>query len=268
MRYSNEIIKTSRFYYAEGYLGPNPIVDQIRLIGELFKLDTGPALLLAKDLPSFAVPSGAEGWFVKPKESALARDHFPDIEDKRVRHCEATKLALEMLKTRRHLLDTLADDIAPDKFRPNELSAYAMSIIEDEQPGDIVIFPAQFGARYRGHSSRLSLEIMNKGNREFGLDVFSIACMALCHDNIFRAVEELGAICAGDEFCQEKDIAFSSMPCLFTFNGLSRLINGLNNSIEPISDGRLTLAADHSGSYAEIFGAASFFLPPIMSMSE
>ncbi len=267
MRYYNEIIKTSRFSYAKGYLGPNPIVDQARLIGELFKLDTGPALLLAENL-SVALPNGAEGWFARPKESALAREHFPDIEDKRVQHCEATKLALEMLKTRRHLFDALADDIAPNKLRPNELSAYAMAIIEDEQPGDIVIFPAQFGARYRGHSDRLSLEIMNKGNREFGLDIFSLACMTLCHDNILRAKEELGFICAGDEFCQEKDITFSSAPCLFTFNGLSGLINGLDNSVEMIPDGRLTLGADHSSSYAEIFGVASFFLPPIMDMPQ
>ena len=237
-QYANEET-SSNYAYPKEYGGPKTILDQIKLIGAMFGLETAQAIEFAKNLP--ALPEGAEGWFAIPKVSAIAKKYFPAITDNSAQYCEAVKLVLEKIKSSRSFYNYREGQIVPGKLRQSARTANALEALEKEQLGDILIIAAQYGMRHRGQSVRRARETFT--SNEFGLGAFAIGCMNLVHPERFIRFEELDPDCAGDEFSLGGDGVFSRAP-LFGF-----------------SVGRLEFGTSAVDFVSGIYGSASAFLP-------
>ena len=111
----------------------------------------------------------------------------------------------------------------------------------EQQEGDIIIIPGQFGLRHRGRSVRRA-RVVFVGN-EFGFGSFINGCMLLTHPEREQVWEQLHIDCAGDEFSPGGGGEFVSAPG-FDWGG-----------------GGLHFGAYWTDNADEQFGSASGFLP-------
>lgn len=197
-------VKNSKSKYSDEY-ERKPIDEQIITIASILKLDPREALEFIKSLP--AIPKGAEGWFAIPKVSAIGKKHFPMITDPAELYCEAVKFVQEKLSESRSFKNYHTDEIIPDQFRALPRTAEYIARIENAQPGDIIVMPAQFGKYHRGKSVRKARETFT--DNEFGLGAFAIGCMILVHPKRFTHYDELDVDCPGDEYSPD-DVNFSN----------------------------------------------------------
>ena len=186
--------------YPQGYKGPKTIAEQARLIGTLLELEYATTLSFAEGQPQ--APEGAEGWFVVPKISAVAKKHFPSITDPAQQYCEAILLAVKKLKTMKYferMYNWHDRDLSAETFRQKERTLQMMARIEAAQSeGDLFFVPAQLGLKHRGKSVEKAEKDFSEA--EFGLGAFACLCIAMAHEQRFASVFELGMNCAGDEF--------------------------------------------------------------------
>lgn len=201
------------YAYPPKYKGPKEITAQIKLIGNAFALDTKYALLYAKKLP--LLPGGAEGWFAIPKLSALTKKHFPEISDPARQYCEAVIMALRKIESSRSFYNYRRGDIVTAKLRQHKRTVRMLEILEQKQPGDILIIPAQLGMRYRGMSVYDARKSFS--SNEFGLGTLAVCSIALTHPERLAITDELDLDCPGDEFAPELDGAFSKSPYFFFY---------------------------------------------------
>lgn len=140
--YKDEEISSSHTYPTE-YEGPNPIDEQIKVIAEIFELDPTQALEYAKDLPK--LPNDAEGWFAIPKIEALAQKHFPDVtaHDKKY-HC-AVRLVYKKIASLYSSNNYGIGNIESANLQICTRTTQALTAIDNNQPGDILIIAAQLG---------------------------------------------------------------------------------------------------------------------------
>lgn len=166
--------------YWSSYRRPNPLFDQVRVLKKVFpQLDDSYISNLieryTKLVPTgedgpfrgslqceLTLPEGAEGWFAIPKWSALGRT----LKDAR----DTVRGAIKMRETRTAKQGSLV---------VSEKTSTGFKRIYEEQPGDIIIFPAQFGLRH--HETTFCRVREQLTENEFGLDTFTVACMLLTH---------------------------------------------------------------------------------------
>ncbi len=212
-QYANEEVRSS-YTYPKEYKGPKPIVDQIKALAKIFDLDPSQAFEFVKQLP--ALPDGAEGWFAIPSEGALAKKHFPEVEDPAEMYCRAVELVHAKIAASRSFYNYRGGQITPAQLRVHARTAHALDLIEGTQKGDILIVAAQLGLRHRGKSVRRAREVFVKS--EFGLGSLAVGSIVLTHPDRLVRWEELDMDCSGDEFSPEADGVFSGFP-LFCFVG-------------------------------------------------
>ena len=193
---------------------------------------------LAYNLPT--KPNGAEGWFPIPSVDALAVKYFPEVTDPSEQYCRAVQLLLDKLAASRSFHNYREGQIDPAHLRMTTRTAEAMAQIVAEQPGDILIIPAQLGMRHRGRSVRRAREVF-VGN-EFGLSSLMGVSIALTHPERFVRWEELDMDFSGDEFSTDGVGVFSGAPCLL-FHG-----------------GKLRFDAIAVSDCSDLFGSASGFI--------
>jgi len=240
-RFKDEEVK-SKYAYPKEYKGPKPISQQIDALAKIFGLSLGFTSDYAqKVLPTLTIPDNAEGWFAIPSVDAVARVYFPQVTDPAERYCHAVQLVHEKIKASRSFYNYRDGEITPDHLRVHARTAQALNTITEQQQGDILIIPAQFGMRHRGRSVRRAREVMS--SNEFGLTSFAVGCMALVHPERFVRWEELDVDCAGDEFSPDADGSFGEAPDFHFYGGRFRFDTGF---IVPADD---------------LFGAASGFVP-------
>ena len=181
----------SEYGYPDGYVIKS-LSEQIESTVCFFDLeqeDYGNAMRYACNLPE--LPSGAEGWFAIPKWQAIARTYG-----------EAVEKMLSLLGHIRPLENWREDHLGEKYLRQSERSERMFATICEQQMGNIILFPAQFGLSHRGRSTRRARKVFV--DNEFGLGAFSSGCMLLTHSK--REQVDFGQIhidCPGDEYISD-----------------------------------------------------------------
>jgi hypothetical protein len=241
-RYANEEVRSSYIYPPE-YRAPKHISQQVDALAGLFGLSLGyTSEWIDKILPTLTLPEGAEGWFAIPSIDALAKRHFPEVENPAERYTRAVALILEKIAASRSFHNYRAGQITPERLRMHIRTAEALAQIGQTQQGDIIILPAQLGLRHRGRSTRRAREVFVNG--EFGFGSLMGGAVTLTHPERFVRWEQLHMDLPGDEFDdQAADARFDHAP-IFHCN-----------------DGEVKVGANPVGHARERYGSGSAFLP-------
>jgi hypothetical protein len=179
--------------YPSNYGGPEPIIEQIQMLGELLKLDPVPALCYTKQLPP--LPEHAEGWFAIPSLSAVEA-RFQDVDADEL-HCKGIWLILNTMRNNRNFY--LYNDptvITSEDLRRTARTSKALSLVMHNQPGDILLVAAQLGMRHRGRSVLEVCEALLPN--EYGLDSVAVGSILLTHPGRLSSWGDLAMVCAGD----------------------------------------------------------------------
>lgn len=187
----------SQSTYNPKFMGLWPLEEQIALLVQEFGLSGDCTLKYIKGMEEKnPKPDGFEGWVAVPKIDAFARRFFPSV----FTSSEKDRLAIELV------LSKIGQEIAVSnqfahvhdlEFRRSNRSYDAFYIMGQEQPGEILVFPAQLGLKYRGCSPRAAQAKFSKG--EFEIDAFSGACILFTHPNRLRTSNDLFMVCSGSE---------------------------------------------------------------------
>ncbi len=203
-QFADEEVESS-YGYLSGYSKPKSLQEQVAILRKLFPgLGECDFALGYKELPD-----GAEGNFAIPRWQKLAPAYGDALQ----------KVLDELSKAyggRFH--NYRKGQLGPSNLRQSTKSAAMWEKLGNEQKGDILVVPAQFGIRHRGRSVRRAREVMRQA--EFGLGAFAVGIMLLTHDDRLKNYDDLWIDGAGDEFHdpQDSDAPLDHAP-LFFFNG-------------------------------------------------
>ena len=156
---------------------------------------------------------GAESWFAIPRWQALAPTYN-----------EAVEMVLGVLASKRKFQNRIIGRLGAIYLRQSERTILAEKVLADQQQGqDFLVMALQAGMLHRGCSARRA-RVSMAGN-EFGLGVFTIACLLLTHPERLSSEDTLMIDCGGDEYSVRGDYTFDRVP-LFDFD-----ISGIEFSI-------------------------------------
>ncbi len=206
-KYKDEQVPSNRVYPPTYRV--RPVEAQVTELRKLF-----PSLGSCQEkLARIPVPDGAEAWFAIPRWQVLAPTYN-----------EAVEMVLGVLATKRKFANRIVGRLGPTYLRQSERSQLAEKILAEQQQGcDILVVAVQAGMLHRGCSARRTRIVM-AGN-EFGLGVFSFACMLLTHSERLSTGDALMVDCGGDEYSVRGDYQFDRVP-LFDYD-----IGGIEFSI-------------------------------------
>ena len=224
-KFADEEVK-SAYAYPDNY-AVKPIAEQIEVLSKLFGLNGKKALAYAKNL--LELPEGAEGYFAIPRWQAIAKTYGKAVEK-----------ALNLIGKSRTLKNWREGQLGEKYLRQSERTEQMFAKFCEQQEGDIIIVPAQFGLLHRGRSVRRAREVF--ADNEFGLGSFAVACMLLTHPEREQVWEQLHIDCGGDEFSPDGGGGFVNAP-YFDWN-----------------DGKLHFDTYWTDAASERFGSASGFL--------
>jgi len=202
-KYADEEVK-STYTYPDNY-AVKPIAEQVAVLSKLFGLDGKKALAYAKNLPE--LPEGADGYFAIPKWQAVAETYGKAVEK-----------VLALIGKSRKLTNWREGKLGEKYLRQSERTEQMFAKFCEQQEGDIIIIPAQFGLLHRGRSVRRAREVF--ADNEFGLGSFAIGCMLLTHPEREQVWEQLHIDCGGDEFAPDGDGEFVNAPSFRWVDGL------------------------------------------------
>jgi len=176
------------------------------------------------------LPAGAEGFFIIPRWQKVAATYGEALEE-----------VLALLDKSRKFYNYRSGQLGAKQLRQSVRTSAMLAKLAEGQPGDFIVLPAQLGLRHRGRSVRRAREVFLAN--EFGLDVFTVACILLTHPEREQVWEQLHIDCAGDEYSPDADGQFESAP-FFVFSG-----------------GKLKFDAHWVGDAFGNYGSASAFSP-------
>lgn len=208
MAYSKNTEPT-RNSYPSLYMGSKPVLEQIEMLLRLFpQIDPTETFRFAEEqLPSIALPEGAEGWFAVPRWQKVAENYGSAAEIVRTMWREThfwQEYWVSYSSGNKHGRECItsgwrrpsAEQIKPDRIRQHPASALILNEIGRTQRGEILLIPAQHGLRHR---SRDVFEARQHfAPNEFGLGIFAGLCMALTHPERYSYVRGCIAF-LGDE---------------------------------------------------------------------
>ena len=198
-KFKDEVASSTRVYPPTYRV--RPVEAQVTELRKIFPSLGGCQERLARR----ELPEGAEAWFAIPRWQVLAPTYN-----------EAVEIVLGVLASKRRFSNRIAGKLSAIYLRQSERSTLAAKILGEQQEGnDIVVLGAQAGMLHRGSSARRTRVAM-AGN-EFGLGVFTIACMLLTHPERLSTGDTLMIDCSGDEYSVRGDYTFDRVP-LFDFD--------------------------------------------------
>lgn len=198
-KYKDEAVGSNRVYPSSYRV--RPIEAQVTELRKAFPKLGGCLEKLARR----ELPQGAEAWFAIPRWQALASTYN-----------DALEMVLGVLAARRRFSNRITGKLGAIYLRQAERSMLAEKILAEQQEGnDILVLGAQAGMLHRGSSARRTRLAM-AGN-EFGLGVFSFACLLLTHPERLSTGDTLMIDCGGDEYSVRGDHSFDRVP-LFDFD--------------------------------------------------
>lgn len=149
--YANEKVKPA-YFYPKGYK-PNSVKEQVkRLLAVYDWLNASHVDALAK---SWGKYPEADGLYVTPKPTRLAEPEHLNIAN----HWDNFGLLTEQgplaaLSSQRTFKNYREGQLGPEFYRLADTVREALQKLEAEQPGDLLVFPAQTGKLYAGFSPR------------------------------------------------------------------------------------------------------------------
>lgn len=208
--FANEEVK-SNYGYPQGY-AVKPVCEQLVELSRHFNgLNANSVLACSKELP--ALPQGAEGWFAVPRWEKVAKTYN-----------EAVEKVFDLIGKTRTFYNYRKGELGPKYLRLSERTAVALQMIGDQQKGDFLLIPAQFGLTHRGRSVRRVRVLY--APHEFGLGSFIVGCMILSHPERLVQWEQLHIDCPGDEYSPDADGVFSFAPYFVFYGGGVRFGTG------------------------------------------
>ena len=172
------------------------ITEQTNILRRIFP-DIGSADNEIADQP---LPKGAEGWFAIPRWEKIAPTYN-----------EAAQKVLAAIASRRNFHNYCEGKLGAEYLRQSEQTVQMMwKTLGEQQKGDILVVPAQFGLRHRGRSVRRARAVFSAN--EFGLGSFAVGIMLLTHPERLENWTDLFSNCIGDEYSLEADGRFVSAP--------------------------------------------------------
>ncbi len=211
-QYADEEVASSYTYPPEYTY--KPLAEQIAILTKHF-----PELKVEQTnkwiktvLPTLTLPAGAEGYFAIPRPDKVAPTYH-----------EALQKVVAIIGSTRKFQNYREGELGPEYVRQCERTTKFLGRIGEQQPGDMLVIPCQFGLKYRGKSTQRSRELMNKLT-EFGLGAFQVGCMLLTHPDRAVRTEELDMNCAGDEYSLEADGDFSLSLYFRFYDGQLRFV--------------------------------------------
>lgn len=195
--YKNERV-TPRFFYPEGYK-PGSVEEQVAiLLGRLDWLDTSHVANIVAGLGQY---DQADGLYVVPKPTVLARKL--GVEDPWTNFGLLTEQGpLAALASQRTFTNYLAGELGSDRYRLADSAKTALQMLEANQPGDLLVFPAQTGQLYAGFSTRNSVwEIERSVNpKQWPIPAYCVGWMLYANAHRLSANVHLCIDCPGDEY--------------------------------------------------------------------
>lgn len=182
---------SSNFTYPPEYK-VKPVAEQTGILRQLFP-GLGDADVKVANQP---LPTDVEGWFAIPRWEKIASTYN-----------QAVELVLAKITSQRKFNNWREGQLGPRHLRQNERMEAMFREIGDQQKGDILVVPAQFGLRHRGRSVRRAREVLTVN--EFGLGAFAVGCMLLTHPEREVRWDQLHIDCMGDEYAPDADGVFS-----------------------------------------------------------
>lgn len=184
--------------YPSRYRGLVPIGDQAARLAKLLALDPDKTMaFISETLPRLKLPSGSEGWGAIASVDAIVRRHFPEVTDTDERYVRA----LDFFLRRAHAAGPVYyyAGVQRGEIWQMPLTVEALAGIAQDQPGDILVVPIQFGKRYAGLASRDACAAFDP--EEFGLGALGVGCLLFNHDARNTGDHEsscLASDCPGD----------------------------------------------------------------------
>lgn len=228
--------RASTYTYPPEYKGPKLIGDQIDILRTQWpSLNPDSAWKYAKEvLPGLSNPLGAEGSFCNIRPNFFNNSYNDGVVE---------VLAAIASKRRFHNYRALA--LGPEYLRQHARTTAMLDQIGQQQKGDILIIPSQFGLRHRGRSVRRAREVIAVNPVEFGSCPFMVGSMALTHPERYVRWGQLHTDCPGGEYSPDADGTFSVAPFFDCSDIRVRLYFGAS---------RIDVASDD-------YGSVSGFLP-------
>jgi len=161
---------------------PKDLWKQIEIINQFIPVETNENFI--KNAMEACLPDGAEALFVIPKL--------------RSNYTRATSEALKIIEEKRRFHCHV--EIERKKFCREEKTIKCLDILSRAQKdaGDIIIIPAQFGARHLGRSVNLVRKKM--ASNEFGLGAYEVAWMLITHNERENVINKVHMDCPGDTY--------------------------------------------------------------------
>ena len=228
-RYASEEVASSYTYPPE--YAPKPLEAQIAILRNVWpKLEPGKQLIQLERQP---LVSGAEAIFAFVRFQALA----PIYNDAFV------KEVLPAVSQSRNgtFYNYREGKLGSEYLRESIRTSDALAALFEQQKGDILAAPMQFGRTYRGKSVRRARELFVSG--EFGACPLMVGSMLIVHPEREVRWGQLHIDCAGGEYSPKADGRFTGAP-YFDWN-----------------DSRLLFASSDVSDPHEDFGSASALLP-------
>jgi hypothetical protein len=223
-----------RYFYPDGWK-PTTVEEQLAgLQGFYPDLDGSHVVEIASGME---VPEDADGLFVVPKPSSVAAKLVIEnpYGEGYGQLLESTVLA--HLASQRKFKNYRAGELTPDRVRVRQSAADAIRKLEDETPGDFLVFAAQTGKKWGGYSPRNSRWKMERGTAEFALPAWVVGHIVLTNPTRLDKNEHLFIDCPGDEYRFEGEVEFGGCLCFYFGDGQLRF-----------DDGWLVIAYDFCGS--------------------
>jgi hypothetical protein len=216
----------SSYCYPEDYV-VKPITEQADILAKIFSVSPDESIeFMERVLPSRTLPDGAEGWFAIPRFEKLGNYNI------------AVEKVLAAIAAKHIFYNYREGKLGSEQLRLHPRTAFALQMIGQEQKGDILVIPSQFGLRHRGRSVRRACQIMP--HAEFGHGSVAVGAMLLTHPERIVRWKQLHVTCGGDEYA-EHDSECHRIP-YFNF-----------------SDGHVGFGTVGSGHVDERYGTASGF---------
>ncbi len=209
-QYADEEVE-STYGYLSGYTKPKTIAEQVNTFSGLL---SGTTIGFADaDIARGELPDGEEGHFAIPRWQKIAPTYGEAVQ--KVLDLLNRPTAIEQAYGGR-FKNWREGQLGPNNLRQSAKSVSVWEKLGNEQMGDFLVVPAQFGLRHRGRSVRRAREVMRK--EEFGLGAFAVGIMLLTHMDRLQNVDDLWIDCTGDEFHdpQNSDAPFDHAP-FFSF---------------------------------------------------
>lgn len=235
--------RPSNYIYPPEYKGPKPIRQQVQMTHDLWakagiELDINATLeFLERFLPAYKRPDIVEGLFATPRWQKIADSYNAAFE-----------LLLAQIAAARRFHNYRAGALGPEYLRQYARTAAMMEQMGQQQKGDILIIPAQFGLRHCGSSVRRAREVISANPIEFGACPFIVGSMALVHPERYVRWGQLHTDCPGGEYSPDADGGFSRAP-LFSYDALHD---------------RLRFGTDWVDDADAVYGSVSGFLPKLL----